>query len=41
MNDDGPDIQPDLRPDNPVFFISGIWPDTGFDLPDSRPETGY
>jgi hypothetical protein len=19
---------PDIRPDNPAFFISGIWPDT-------------
>jgi hypothetical protein len=25
-----PDIQPDIRPDNPIFFISGIQPDTAF-----------
>jgi hypothetical protein len=23
------------------FFVSGIWPDTGFDLPDIPPDTGY
>jgi hypothetical protein len=28
-------------PDNPAFFISGIRPDTGFDLLDIRPDTGY
>ena len=21
---------PDIRPDNPAFFISGIWQDTGY-----------
>jgi hypothetical protein len=30
---------PDIRPDNPAFFISGIQPDTGFELPDIRPDT--
>jgi hypothetical protein len=29
----------DIWLDNPVFFISGIQPDTGFDLPDIRPDT--
>jgi hypothetical protein len=28
---------PDIRP----LLISGIWPDTGFDLPDIRPDTRY
>jgi hypothetical protein len=28
----------DIRPDNP-FLISGIRLDTGFDLPDIRPDT--
>jgi hypothetical protein len=28
--------QPDIRPAKPVFFIFGIRPDTGFDLPDIR-----
>jgi hypothetical protein len=32
---------PDIQPDNLAFFMSGIWPDTGFDLPDIRPDTGY
>jgi hypothetical protein len=32
---------PDIRPDNPAFFISNIRPDTGFDLPVIRPNTGY
>jgi hypothetical protein len=31
---------PDIRPDNPAFFISDIRPDTGFDLPDIQPDTG-
>jgi hypothetical protein len=26
------------RPDNPVFFISGIRQNTGFDFPDIRPD---
>jgi hypothetical protein len=26
---------------NPVFLVSGIQPDTGFDLLDIRPDTGY
>jgi hypothetical protein len=30
-NRDEPDIWP--------FYISGIWPDTGFELPDIRPDT--
>jgi hypothetical protein len=34
-NRDGPDIQPD----NPDFLISGIWPDTAFELSDIRPNT--
>jgi hypothetical protein len=25
----------------PAFLISGIRPDSGFDLPDIRPDTGY
>jgi hypothetical protein len=29
------------RPDNPAFFIDGVRPDTGFDLPDIRLDTGY
>jgi hypothetical protein len=34
--------QPDIRQDNPAFFISGIRPDTGtgFDLSAILPETG-
>jgi hypothetical protein len=32
---------PDIRTDNPAFFISGIRSDIGFDLPDIRPDTGY
>jgi hypothetical protein len=34
---------PDIRPDNPAFFISGIRPDTGtvFDLLDIGPDTRY
>jgi hypothetical protein len=28
---------PDIRPENPAFFTAGIRPDTGFDLPDIRP----
>jgi hypothetical protein len=31
---------PDIRPDNPSFFISDIRPDTRFGLPDIRPVTG-
>jgi hypothetical protein len=33
---------PDIRPDNPAFYKSGtgIWPNTRFDLPDIRPDTG-
>jgi hypothetical protein len=33
---------PDSRPDNPAFLIfdTGIQPDTGFDLPEFRPDTG-
>jgi hypothetical protein len=27
---------PDIRPDNPAFFISGIQTDTGFDFPDTE-----
>jgi hypothetical protein len=30
---------PDIRLDHPAFFTSGIRPDTGFDLPDIRPDT--
>jgi hypothetical protein len=30
---------PDIRPDNPAFFISGIRQDTGIDLSD-MPDTG-
>jgi hypothetical protein len=32
---------PDIRPDNPAFFISGIRLDIGFDLLNIRPDTGY
>jgi hypothetical protein len=32
---------PDIRPDNPAFFISGIRRDTGFTLPDIRPDNGF
>jgi hypothetical protein len=28
-------------PDNPAFFDIRYPPDTGFDLPDIRPDTGY
>jgi hypothetical protein len=28
----------DIRLDNPAFFISSIWLDTGFDLPDNGAE---
>jgi hypothetical protein len=31
----------DNRPDNSAFFVSGIRPETGFDLPDIRLDTGY
>jgi hypothetical protein len=31
---------PDIRLDNPAFFISGIRLDTGFDLPDIQPDSG-
>jgi hypothetical protein len=31
----------DIRPDKPAIFIFGLQPDTGFDLPDIRPDTEY
>jgi hypothetical protein len=36
--------EPDIPPDNPAFFFisgTGIWLDTGLDMPDIRPYKAY